>query len=104
MIRTLALAMLTTLPLLAGCAAGPHAEKPVLTAHAVAQIATRCGAVRGKFRPSRTELPSADFTLHADDQGDAQSSPTVRCIGTALDAYRHDYFGFAPEAEATPSS
>ena len=104
MIRTLALAMLTTLPLLAGCAAGRHAEKPVLTARAVAQIATHCGAVRGKFRPSRTQLRSADFTLHADDQGDAQSSPTVRCIGTALDAYRHDYFGFAPEAEATPSS
>jgi len=102
--RPLARAMLTILPLLTGCATGRHAEKPVLTAHAVTQIATRCGAVRGRFRPSRTTLPSADFTLRADDQGDAQSSPTVRCLGTALDAYRHDYFGFAPETKTTPSS
>ena len=102
--RTLLLASLSMLPILAGCAADRRGEKPVLTARAVARIAAQCGAVRSKFHPGRTDLPSADFTLRAGDDGDAESSPAVRCIGTALDAYRHAYFGFRPDTAPPPSS
>ncbi len=102
--RTLLLASLSMLPILAGCAAHRQGEKPVLTARAVARIAAQCGAVRSKFHPGRTGLPSADFTLRAGDDGDAESSPAVRCIGTALDAYRHAYFGFRPDTAPPPSS
>ena len=102
--RTLLLASLSMLPILAGCTADRQREKPVLTARAVARIAAQCGAVRSKFHPGRTDLPSADFTLRAGDDGDAESSPAVRCIGTALDAYRHAYFGFRPDTAPPPSS
>ncbi|WP_374132518.1 hypothetical protein [Sphingomonas sp. 28-62-20] len=69
-----------------------------MTASASRNIASSCGAVGSEFHRSKGDLPFATFIISKKEVvPDDQVSPTVRCLGVALDAYRHSMLSFAPE-------
>lgn len=82
---------------LIGCVTD-RTQKPLLTDSASRAIAARCGAVSSEFHRLKRDLPFASFVISKSEMvPEDEVSPTVRCLGIALDAYRHSMLSFAPE-------
>lgn len=92
--RSIAMTSLALLATLAACATTSR-QKPVITARVASRIAAKCGAMQGAVhRNKNASLPSVDFVTRDEDSASEGQTPTVRCIGVALQPYRYSFFGF----------
>ncbi|MDQ1228702.1 hypothetical protein [Sphingomonas sp. SORGH_AS_0879] len=86
---------------LSGCAT-TRTKKPILTKRAFQRIARSCGVTPTEFKTARSGLPYIRFLYRdAAQASNVRAAPSVECVGTALKAYRYEYFG--PDADP-PSS
>ena len=70
-------------------------RKPLLTASASRKIAAQCGVTVKDFSRDRSHLPYAVFDVPADEKSsDDEPSPTVRCLDSGLERYRHRWLAF----------
>lgn len=82
---------------LAGCATVAPG-KPILTKRAFHRIAKTCGVAPTAFKTARSGLPYVRFLYRDAAQAtEVRAAPSVECVGSALKAYRYEYFG--PDAD-----
>lgn len=85
--------------LLSSCATN-RAEKPLLTASTSRKIAEKCSATAEVFHRNRPNLPYAVFSIKdGDPTPDGEPTPTVLCLGKALEPYRHLMFSLDTEPQ-----
>ncbi len=90
--------LLLSLVALTACATNRDGSKPFLTAGISKRIAGKCDAKFDSFSLSRAKMPRVSFLLKSTDVVEADGvSRTVRCLGTALEGYRYETFGFSKE-------